>query len=242
MSVTGLGVSSLILPRIGCPQPGFLVSTTATPFAITNTAVLPPPPSPRSTKRLSLSFSTSTTRGFSPAPPAGGCWCAVTVSDSAPTATRPPRTADRVIVSPSLLGKNHEPFVFEQRNLLRRLQADFCHHRRDLLLTQLHPGVIAMAAGAGFEVDDGNPPARFQVAGEVLEIGVAVLDVMEHVVDERKIDARRQQGIVILGEDSFDVRHPLLGAHLDDVREQFLVDFDRIELAARSYGRRQRDA
>ena len=31
--VTGLGVSSLILSRIGWPQPGFFVSTTTTPFA-----------------------------------------------------------------------------------------------------------------------------------------------------------------------------------------------------------------
>ena len=55
--VTGFGVSSLILSRIGLPQPGFLASTTTTPFAVTNTAVLPPPP--RSTNRLSLTFSTS---------------------------------------------------------------------------------------------------------------------------------------------------------------------------------------
>ena len=41
--VTGLLVSSLILLRSGCPHPGFLVSTTVTPFACTNTAVFPPP-------------------------------------------------------------------------------------------------------------------------------------------------------------------------------------------------------
>ena len=59
--VTGFGVSSLILSRIGWPQPGFFVSTTTTPSAPTKTAVLPPPPF--SMNRLSLSFSTSTTFG-----------------------------------------------------------------------------------------------------------------------------------------------------------------------------------
>ena len=42
--VTGFGVSSLILSRIGLPQPGFFASTTVTPLAVTKTAVLPPPP------------------------------------------------------------------------------------------------------------------------------------------------------------------------------------------------------
>src|SRR2546422_11333179 len=70
--VTGLLVSPLILSRIGWPHPGFFVSTTTTPLAPTNTAVLPPPP--LSTNRLSLSFSTSTTFG------AGGCWGAATGS------------------------------------------------------------------------------------------------------------------------------------------------------------------
>ena len=54
--VTGLFVSSLILFSSGWPHPGFLVSTTVTPLACTKTAVFPPPP--RSTNRLSLSFST----------------------------------------------------------------------------------------------------------------------------------------------------------------------------------------
>ena len=63
-----VGVSSLILSRIGWPQPGFFVSTTMTPFVWTNTAVLPPPPF--STNRLSLSFSTSTTFGA-----AAACGC-----------------------------------------------------------------------------------------------------------------------------------------------------------------------
>ena len=44
MNPPGFGVSSLILSRIGWPQPGFFASTTVTPFAPTNTAVLPPPP------------------------------------------------------------------------------------------------------------------------------------------------------------------------------------------------------
>ncbi len=59
--VIGLLLSSLILVRIGCPQPGFLVSTTVMPSACTNTAVFPPPPF--STKKLSFSLSTSTTMG-----------------------------------------------------------------------------------------------------------------------------------------------------------------------------------
>jgi hypothetical protein len=47
--VTGFGVSSFTLSRIGWPQPGFFASTTVTPLAVTKTAVLPPPPCPRST-------------------------------------------------------------------------------------------------------------------------------------------------------------------------------------------------
>src|SRR2546429_815582 len=65
--VTGLSVRVLILSRIGCPHPGFFVSTTTTPLVATNTAVLPPPPF--SMYRLSFSFSTSTTFGAS-------CGCA----------------------------------------------------------------------------------------------------------------------------------------------------------------------
>ena len=66
--VTGLGVSSLILSRMGWPQPGSFVSTTTTPLVPTKTAVLPPPP--LSMNRLGLTFSTSTTFG-----PAGeGDW------------------------------------------------------------------------------------------------------------------------------------------------------------------------
>ena len=65
--VMGLGVSSLILSRSGCPQPGFLVSTTTTPFVVTKTELLPPPPF--RTQKLSLSFSTSMTFGCWP--PAG---------------------------------------------------------------------------------------------------------------------------------------------------------------------------
>src|SRR3990170_654401 len=68
--VTGLGVSSLILSNSGWPHPGFLVSTTTTPVAVTKTAEFPPPP--LSTNRLSFSCSTWTTRGAGCCPPAGG--------------------------------------------------------------------------------------------------------------------------------------------------------------------------
>src|SRR2546429_4385228 len=57
--VTGLSVRVLIFSRIGCPHPGFFVSTTTTPLAAMNMAVFPPPP--RNTYRLSRSLSTSTT-------------------------------------------------------------------------------------------------------------------------------------------------------------------------------------
>ena len=53
--VTGLSVSVFSLVRIGWPQPLTFVSTSTTPVAVTKAAVLPPPP--RSTKRLSASFS-----------------------------------------------------------------------------------------------------------------------------------------------------------------------------------------
>src|ERR1700730_12698218 len=88
--VTGLGVSFLILSKIGWPHPGFFVSTTTTPVDPTKMAVLPPPPF--NMNRLSLSFSTSTTRGASAwgAPPAR-CW-ALVASDSAPTISNTPRT------------------------------------------------------------------------------------------------------------------------------------------------------
>src|SRR5262245_53154440 len=46
---------------IGWPQPGILVSMTTTPVAVTNAAVLPPPPF--KTNRLSASFSTSGSSG-----------------------------------------------------------------------------------------------------------------------------------------------------------------------------------
>src|SRR5688572_4443809 len=91
MRTTGLLVSSLILARIGWPQPGFFVSTMVTPSAPTNTVVLPPPP--RSMKRLSLSLSTSTTIAAG----AAGCCAAWTASVSAPIAIRAPSTTSRFI-------------------------------------------------------------------------------------------------------------------------------------------------
>ncbi len=85
-------------------------------------------------------------------------------------------------------------------------------------------------------------PPGFEVAGEVLQVDLALLDVMEHVVDEREVDSWRQQGIVELGEYGFDVGDALLGAQLDDVLEKLLVDFDRVQLAARPDRTRQRQA
>ena len=57
---------------MGWPHPGSLVSTTTTPFEPTKTAVFPPPP--LSMKRLSLTFSTSTTFGPGEGDAAGGAW------------------------------------------------------------------------------------------------------------------------------------------------------------------------
>ena len=42
--VTGLSVTDLIFSRMRCPQPGFFVSTTTTPWVVMNAAVFPPPP------------------------------------------------------------------------------------------------------------------------------------------------------------------------------------------------------
>src|SRR5688572_23062107 len=75
---------------IGCPQPGFFESTTATPLAMTKTAVLPPPPAPRSTNRLSLTFSTSMTFGAF-----GSGWARNVIRP--PTAIRIPITKARFI-------------------------------------------------------------------------------------------------------------------------------------------------
>ena len=86
---TGFVLSSLILSRIGVPQPGFFVSTTVMPSAMTNTAVFPPPPLRR--KKLSLSFSTSTTLG------AGGCWYAFTAIDNVAIATSVESTMARLM-------------------------------------------------------------------------------------------------------------------------------------------------
>src|SRR5438105_15477685 len=94
--VIGLGVSSLILSRIGWPHPGFFVSTTTTPLAVTNTAVLPPPAAggdDLSTYRLSLSLSTVTT--FGPCCCGG---CALTAA-SAPSASSVPSTKLRLMKS-----------------------------------------------------------------------------------------------------------------------------------------------
>src|SRR6202521_3092288 len=89
--ITGLLVSSLILSRIGWPQPGFFASTTVTPSAMMNTAVLPPPP--LSTNRLSLSLVTSKTFG------AVACCCAATTRDTALATTSTLRTIIRFMRS-----------------------------------------------------------------------------------------------------------------------------------------------
>ena len=84
--VTGLFVTVLIFSSNGRPHPGSFVSTTVTPSAVMNTALLPPPPF--ITYRLSFSLSTSTTIGAGcPAV----CWNAPTVIDSAPAPTNVPR-------------------------------------------------------------------------------------------------------------------------------------------------------
>ena len=62
------------------------MSTTITPLAVTNTAVLPPPPF--SMNRLSLSFSTSTTFGLPCGCPLLRRFAAI---DRAPNASRTPR-------------------------------------------------------------------------------------------------------------------------------------------------------
>src|SRR6516162_9490356 len=94
--VTGLLVSVLILSRIGCPQPGFLASTTTTPFVVMNTAVLPPPLGPPgallNTYKLSLSFSSTITLGPFCAAACGAPCRAVTTIDNAPIATSVHRT------------------------------------------------------------------------------------------------------------------------------------------------------
>src|SRR4029453_16156880 len=89
MGTTGLSVTDLILSSSGWPQPGSLVSTTVTPSAVMNTALLPPPPF--ITYRFSLGFSTSTTLGAG-APWPAGCWIAATVRDSEPAAASTPST------------------------------------------------------------------------------------------------------------------------------------------------------
>src|SRR5678815_751220 len=99
----GLLVSSLILSRIGLPQPGFFASTTTTPLLEMKTAVLPPPAvlgSLRSTKKLSFSFSTSMTFGALglAAGAAGGC-CAVAMKDNAQSARRVVKTRTRFMRS-----------------------------------------------------------------------------------------------------------------------------------------------
>jgi hypothetical protein len=87
--VIGLSLIVLILSSSGWPQPGCLVSTTVSPFAVANTAVLPPPP--RMTHKLSFTFSTVrlSTDGCG-----AGC-CAATTTVRAPARTSVPRTAIR---------------------------------------------------------------------------------------------------------------------------------------------------
>src|SRR5688500_9857393 len=100
--VTGLFVSSRIFVSTGCPHPGFLVSTTVTPFAWTNTEVLPPP-APPITNRLSLSLLTS--RAAADGGGAGAC-CAAAAIASPPATMSIPRMSSRFILR---LQKTAEP-------------------------------------------------------------------------------------------------------------------------------------
>ena len=91
-SVTGLGVSSLILSRIGCAPAGVLrVHDRDAVRAVTKTAVLPPPPF--NMNRLSLIFSTSTTLG----PCCAGACTPRAASDAAAIAISVPTTIVRLI-------------------------------------------------------------------------------------------------------------------------------------------------
>ena len=98
--VTGFDVSSLILASTGAPHPGFLVSTTVTPFDWMKTAVLPPLSLAGSAvlrmNRLSRSFSTVSCPG------AGPCAAARrtrTEMDNAPNAITAPRTTALLMLS-----------------------------------------------------------------------------------------------------------------------------------------------
>src|SRR5687767_2280448 len=100
--VTGLFVSSRIFVSTGCPHPGFFVSTTVTPFAWTNTEVLPPP-APPSTNRLSFSLVTS--RAAAEGACAGAC-CAAAAIASPPATMSIPRMSSRFMCASK---KNAEP-------------------------------------------------------------------------------------------------------------------------------------
>ena len=92
-----------------------------------------------------------------------------------------------------------------------------------------------MRAVAGIEFDDDDPPTRLQVAGDALEIRGAVLDVVQHVVEERDIDvACRERGIGELAPDGHDIRHALRFGLVADTREESFVQLHGINAPGRN--------
>src|SRR5688572_15858627 len=121
MCVTGLLVTDFTLSRMTGPQSGYLVSTSTTPLAVMNTAVLPPPPAAPGTappppfgvmmKRLSRTFSMSAAFGSAGA----GC-CARRPTASAPAITMPPRTTIRLMSRLQEKHAPHEPVQSRENN------------------------------------------------------------------------------------------------------------------------------
>ena len=111
---------------------------------------------------------------------------------------------------------------------------DVRHPSRRLLSTDDQRRLRFVRAVTRIELDHHDTTARLEIAGDALEIRRAILDVMQHVVEERDVNvARRQRRIGELAEHRDDVRH-VLGLRLaSDLREESFVQLHRVHASGR---------
>ena len=89
---------------------------------------------------------------------------------------------------PSLLREREKVFVRKQLHLVHLAEPGVFHPAGQLLAGDLEVRLSAMRAHAPFVVDDDDAACRCEVGDKGLEIGGAVLDVMQHVMEERHVD------------------------------------------------------
>ena len=110
-----------------------------------------------------------------------------------------------------------------------------------LHLLRRNPGVLRRAHGrVGPEVDDGDAPAGRQVALQVPEVLLALVDVVVHVDEKHQVHLPRKLRVVEGSLHRLHVRAAFLLRPLREVLHHVGLHVDRVHLALGQHGREPR--